>query len=343
VTTTRAVIHLGPVKTGTTALSQYLTALVRAGEMPPHIAYPVDDLWFGESGDIVRQRRRLEILMEPHVHDFSNLPDAMRPDSEMNSTLAEIARVARKSTAPVVNVIFIAETGLPRFNPRIIDPYFRAHFDEVKYVFMARRQDKLVTSIVAQHMKMWERRWTTLSPRIELAKAFRLKDFAALDYAKQYLRWTEAVGAENVIAIPYLEGEQGSFGAIDRFFEFVGLGSAPRVDGIEGRRIHPTFSAAGMNRLNYIKRVARWTWWFTPFRKRLNAAWAGSMRNFHERAIDGAPDPDGTPFSPWSLSETDQRWVMRRFRESNRALRAHQTSHTEVWDIWLSRVEEITQ
>ena len=121
VTTTRAVIHLGPVKTGTTALSQYLTALVRAGEMPPHIVYPVDDLWFGESGDIVRQRRRLEILMEPHVHDFSNLPDAMQPDSEMNTTLSEIARVARKSTAPLVTAVFIAETGLPRFNPRVVD------------------------------------------------------------------------------------------------------------------------------------------------------------------------------------------------------------------------------
>jgi hypothetical protein len=343
VTIARAVIHLGPVKTGTTALSQYLTALHHTGTMPAHVIYPVGELWFGDDDAIVRQRRRLEILMEPHVHDFSDLPVAMKPDSEMNLTLAAIARTARESTEPVVTAVFIAETGLPRFNPRIIDPYFRAHFDEVQYVFMARRQDKLVTSIVAQHMKMWERRWTTLNPRIELAKAFRLRDFAALDYASQYLRWTEAVGADNVIAIPYLEGEQGSFGAIDRFFEFVGLGAAPRVDGIEGRRIHPTFSAAGMNRLNYIKSVARWTWWFTPFRKRLNAAWAGSIRNFHERAIDGAPDPDGTPFSPWSLSETDQRWVMRRFQDSNRALRARQTGHSEVWDTWLSRVEELTQ
>lgn len=341
-TVARAIIHLGPVKTGTTALSQYLTALEHAGTMPKHIIYPTGDLWFGDNDAIVRQRRRLEILMEPKVHHFSDLPDALRPDSEMNATLHAIATAARSSTEPVVSSIFIAETGLPRFNPAIIDPYFRAHFDDVVYVFMARRQDKLVTSIVAQHMKMWERRWTTLNPRIELAKSYRLRDFAALDYAKQYRRWVDGVGSDNVIAVPYLEGEQGSFSAIDRFFEFAGLGEAPRVEGIEGRRIHPTFSAAGMRRLAYVKNFARWTWWFPPFRERLNAAWAGSMRNFHERAIDGAPDPDGTPFSPWSLDAKDQRWVMRRFRESNRALRASQTGHGSVWDTWLARVEEVS-
>ena len=61
-TVTRALVHLGPVKTGTTALSRYFTLTNRFGTTPKSIVFPTGDLWFGENGNIVRQRYEMEGL-----------------------------------------------------------------------------------------------------------------------------------------------------------------------------------------------------------------------------------------------------------------------------------------
>lgn len=339
-TKTRAIIHLGPIKTGTTALSRYFTLTNQKGLTPKHIVFPSGDLWFGEDGEIVRQRRRLEALMEPRVHHLGNAANAAKPGSELDQGVAKVAAALRKAKVPVATAIFVVETGLPRFNPAILNNFLKRHFDEVTYLFMARRQDKLVTSILAQNMKMWEHRWVTLNPRIELAKRPALRDFAALNYAKQWRRWADVVGAENLLVVPYLEGEQGSFGTIDRIFEFAGLGKAPRVEGIEGKRIHPTFSVQGMNRLAHIKSIGRWAWFFPPFRKRLTEVWQTSIAAYHGGAIEGIKDPDGTPFVPWSLSDSDRRFVMRKFLGANRTLRALQNNHPTLWDSWLKETVE---
>ena len=45
-TITRALVHLGPVKTGTTALSRYFTLTNKFGLTPKSIIYPAGDLWF---------------------------------------------------------------------------------------------------------------------------------------------------------------------------------------------------------------------------------------------------------------------------------------------------------
>jgi hypothetical protein len=177
---------------------------------------------------------------------------------------------------PTATAIFVVETGLPRFDPARIDYALRQQFDTVDYLFMARRQDKLVTSIVAQNMKMFEKKWSTLNPRFELSRFPRLRDFAALDYAAQYTRWTRVIGPEHVIVVPYDEGDQGSFATIDRIFDFAGLGAAPRIDGIEGLRIHPTFSAFGMKKMAWLKSITRFAWAWPPFRSRLTAVWDSS-------------------------------------------------------------------
>jgi hypothetical protein len=338
-TVTRALIHLGPIKTGTTALSRYLTLTNKAGITPRSLIFPTGDLWFGHDGDIVRQRYELEALMDER--DIS-AGSGVTPDfvPQLDAALSRVATELRSRSVPTATAVFVVETGLPRFDPARIERALRQHFDVVDYVFMARRQDKLVTSIVAQNMKMWEKKWSTLSPRFELSKFPRLRDFAALDYVAQYTRWSRVVGPEHVIVVPYDEGDQGSFATIDRIFEFAELGPAPRIDGIEGLRIHPTFSRFGMKKMAWLKSITRIAWLWPPFRARLTAVWESWTVKYHNQAIAGLPDADGTPFTPWSLSATDRRWVMRRFLSSNRRLRAMQKSHTSAWDEWLTRVDE---
>lgn len=339
-TRARAIIHLGPIKTGTTALSRYFTLTNRAGTTPKHIIYPMGELWFGEDGYIVRQRNQLEQLLDARLHDFGEPETASRPGSELDRALAGVAAAARARGVAEVTAVFVVETGLPRFRPALINEIFTRHFDDVDFVFMARRQDKLVASIVSQNVKMWNRMWSTINPRFEMTRFPRDRDFAALDYAKQFSRWASVVGPEHMIVIPYDEGNQGSFAMIDRFFDFTGLGKAPRVEGIEGRRIHPTFSDQGMNRLAHIKSIARWTYWIPAFQQRIDEVWKRSTEVYYERALSGSANPDGSPFVSWTLSPNDRRWVLRRYRDSNKAVRALTHDHADVWDAWLADVEE---
>jgi hypothetical protein len=342
VTVARALVHLGPIKTGTTALSRYLTLTTKAGITPDNIVFPMADMWFGHDGDIVRQRYELEVLMDER--DIS-VGSGITPDfeSQLEKALDRVAAELRTRKAHTATAVFVVETGLPRFDPARIDAALRRHFDVVDYLFMARRQDKLVTSIVAQNMKMWGKKWATLSPRFELSKFPRLRDFSALDYVAQYTRWTRVVGSDRVIVVPYGEGDQGSFATIDRIFDFAGLGAAPRIDGIEGLRIHPTFSTFGMRKMAWLKSITRVAWVWPPFRPRLTAVWESWTVKYHNQAIAGLPDPDGQAFQPWSLSTADRRWVLRRFLVSNRKLRSLHTTHAAAWDEWLDRVEEASR
>jgi hypothetical protein len=341
-TVTRALVHLGPIKTGTTALSRYLTLTNKAGTTPRSIIFPTGDLWFGHDGDIVRQRYELEALMDDRdISAGSGVTSQFVP--QLDAALSSVAHELRSRSVPTATAVFVVETGLPRFDPARIDRTLRQHFDMVDYLFMARRQDKLVTSIVAQNMKMWEKKWATLNPRFELSKFPRLRDFAALDYVAQFARWSRVVGPDRVIVVPYDEGDQGSFATIDRIFDFAELGPAPRIDGIEGLRIHPTFSAFGMKKMAWLKSITRIAWLWPPFRARLTAVWESWTVKYHNQAIAGLPDADGTPFAPWSLSPANRRWVMRRFLASNRKLRSMQTNHTAEWDEWLTRVDEASQ
>jgi hypothetical protein len=339
VTIARALVHLGPIKTGTTALSRYLTLTNNAGVTPHNLIFPTGDMWFGRNGDIVRQRYELEALMDTRdISAGSEIGPGFVP--RLDAALGLVATELRARKAHTATAIFVVETGLPRFDPARLDSALRQQFDTVDYLFMARRQDKLVTSIVAQNMKMFEKKWSTLNPRFELSRFPRLRDFAALDYTAQYTRWARIVGSEHVIVVPYDEGDQGSFATIDRIFDFAGLGAAPRIDGIEGLRIHPTFSAFGMKKMAWLKSITRFAWAWPPFRARLTAVWDSWTVKYHNQAISELPDPDGQAFQPWSLSSGDRRWVSRRFLASNRKLRSLQTTHTDAWDEWLTRVEE---
>jgi hypothetical protein len=342
-TVTRALVHLGPIKTGTTALSRYFTLTNKFGTTPKSIIFPTGDLWFGENGNIVRQRYQLEGLMSKTHRPAGSDENASLPGSDLDRALAKVSAALRATTLKSATAVFVVETGLPRFDPRHLDAVMRRHFEVVDYLFIARRQDKLVSSIISQNMKMWERKWATLRPRWEMFKIPRLRDFAALDYAAQYQRWTDAVGANHVIVVPYNEDDHGSFGTIDRIFEFADLGAAPRVEGIEGLRIHPTYSMSGMKKLAWIKSVTRVAWFWPPFRPRLTTAWKTRSFDYHNQAIAGLPDDDGTPFEPWRLSARDRRWVMRRFLTSNQTLRSMQSSHGASWDEWIRQVEENSQ
>jgi len=71
----------------------------------------------------------------------------------VDNALAKVSQALRATKLKSATAVFVVETGLPRFDPHHLDAVMRRHFDVVDYLFIARRQDKLVSSIIAQHMK----------------------------------------------------------------------------------------------------------------------------------------------------------------------------------------------
>jgi len=303
VTVTRAVVHLGPIKSGTTALSRYLTTAVADRVLPPHIVYPTGELWFGRSGAIVRQRAELERLIE------------REPDAELTSALAGVGAELRRRGGEHPTALFVIETGGARLDPQRTTAALAPHVDEVVYVVMARPQTTAVTSIVAQRAKMWDGERASLDPRVHIARGDT--DIRWLDYDALQAKWMPSAGEHRLIMLPFLEGDQGTFRGIQRLFDALDLGAAPAARGIEGRRIHPTFSREGMQALVDLKnRAHRWAW-VPGASARLEARFREAVTVYHASAIGNGVDPSGRPYRPWRFDEAERAWVADHFRAAN--------------------------
>jgi hypothetical protein len=324
----RIVVHIGPIKSGTTALARYLTAAADRGVLPATIVYPSGDLWFHKNGAIVRQRD--ELLR-------AEIVEGRFVDDEMRHTLAAIAGRLREIGDAAA--ILIAETGNVRFTPATLTPALREFFDEVTYVLMARRQDAAIASIVAQRAKMWDGEVASLDPRTHVVAGDA--DIAGLDFDAMLDAWAPTDGEHSLTVVPYLEGDQGTFRAIARVFAALGLPDPPEVTGIEGRRIHPTFSRDGMQALVRLKRrAARWGW-IPGLGSRFEQKFAETVRLYHATAIDGGVEPSGRKFAPWRLTPADREWVRARFEPSNRRFlaRVDRRGFEDEWDRWSAESE----
>lgn len=300
---TRAVVHLGPIKSGTTALSRYLTTAVADRVLPSHIVYPTGDLWFGRTGAIVRQRAELERLIDRDA------------DAELTAALAGVGDELRRRGGEHPTALFVIETGGARLDPQRMTAAFAPHVDEVVYVVMARPQTTAVTSIVAQRAKMWDGESASLDPRVHVERGDL--DIRWLDYDALQARWMPSAGEHRLLVLPYLEGDQGTFRGIQRLFDALDLGAAPAARGIEGRRIHPTFSREGMRTLVDLKnRAHRWGW-VPGVRPRLEARFREAVTVYHASAISSGVDPSGRPYRPWRLDDAERDWVATHFRRSN--------------------------
>lgn len=321
-TATRAVIHLGPIKSGTTAFSRYLTTATADRSLPDQVLFPTGELWFGRTGAIVRQRAELEQLVERDA------------DTALTSTLARIGDQLRAQGSERATAIFVVETGGARLDPQRTTAAFAPHVDEVVYVVMARPQTTAVTSIVAQRVKMWDGGQASLDPRRHHARDDL--DIRWLDYDALLTKWMPAADEHRVMMLPFLEGDQGTFHGIQRLFDALELGSAPVARGIEGRRIHPTFSRDGMQALVDVKnRAHRWRR-LPGAGARLESQFREAVTVYHAAAIGGGVDPSGRPYRPWRFDEKDRAWVAEQFRDSNERFlaRIDRSAFEQEWADW---------
>lgn len=298
------------MKSGTSALARYLTVAQAQGVLPTGVMYPIGDLWFGRVQNIVKQELELLQIDGAARGDIPNseLTGIYREIDSALSAVGVATREARNATA-----LFVCESSGKSTSAQALASWFTPYFDRVTFVMVARRQEYAMSSIVAQRVKAWEHKEVSLdvADYLRSEKAF----VGTLDYAEMLDAWSRP--GEPLLVMPYIEGEQGSMDSIARFFRFLNLGQPSEIRGIEGKRIHPTFSRDALEALGALKRRARRLRWIPGYSKRAHARFADLWKKFHAAAVSTGIEPTGRKFSPYALTPEDRALVRAHFLDSN--------------------------
>jgi hypothetical protein len=328
-----AIVHIGPMKSGSSALARYLTVAESRGELPANVIYPIGDLWFDRRENIVKQLGQLRSVdkLDRSTLDPSNFSAEV---AAVDSALARVGAVLRERGN--ATAIFIVETAGRDTTPAALRSWFTPHFDTVTFVTMARRQDLSVPSMIAQRVKDFGFLQATLDPRDFVVAEYSF--LATIDYALLRDEWSTPDSPLRVI--PYLEGEQGSMAMISRFFRYFDLGEPATVRGIEGKRVHPTFSRTGLEALIAIKRSTRRFRWLPGMQARMRARFDTVWKVYYHAAATGGLEPSGRHFAAFSLSPEESSWVLDRFSESNARLSREidRTGLEAEWEQWFSGI-----
>ena len=298
------------MKSGTSALARYLTVAQAQGVLPTGVMYPIGDLWFGRVQNIVKQELELLQIGGAARGDIPNseLTGIYR---EIDSALSAVGVATRE--ADNATAIFVCESAGKSTSAQALASWFTPYFDRVTFLTVARRQEYAMPSIVAQRVKAWDHREVSL----HVADYLRSEPgfVRSIDYATMVEAWSRP--GQPLLVMPYLEGEQGSMDSIARFFRFLNLGQPTEIRGIQGKRIHPTFSRDALEALAAVKRRARRLWWIPGYSKRAQAKFADLWKEFHAAAVSTGIEPSGRKFSPYVLTPEDRALVRDHFLDSN--------------------------
>jgi hypothetical protein len=322
----RVVVHLGPEKTGTTALAEYFSVLVARNQLDQSIIFPSGDLWFNRHDRIQKHNSELRSLGQ----SFSEGTLSVEQDRVLTRLRERVIALAPLN--PTVVLIF--ELGLAKSEPAALTALLLKYFDAVTFVVAARHQDTAIRSLISQRVgDIEDSAWT-----LDIASYLGTDsiEFDAVDYALMAERWRHHDKRVELKFIPFFESDPGTMNLIRRFFVAADLPKPVEGRRISGRRIHPTLSATGLERLAVLKIKMR-RWGAIPvLKKRFTAQFEREWNHFHSSAMRGEVEPNGKMYRPWSLTPLDAEWVHARYSESNKIFLAEldRTGSEKEWEQW---------
>lgn len=247
----RVVIHIGPMKTGTTALGVYFSDATAAGILPPNVVYPTGDLWFPAAGRITKHGQLFDYLTDP-----SKIPErrrtAGRNAAEVEAKVREAADYAASLSVKDPTVVYINETLSSRSNTEKLVTMLRKYFSSVTFVLAIRSPVAAGSSRLVHRIKDWGLPQFDFDLMAMLADAEGYVRFNDADLVE---RWT---GNKHVTTelMPIFENEVDGYASVDRFLRIVTGKPAPRLDDDFGsRRIHPSLPLKSLKRLIAIKKI----------------------------------------------------------------------------------------
>jgi hypothetical protein len=249
--TTRVVVHIGPMKTGTTALGAYFSAAQQAGVLPSDVVYPVGDLWFPASGNITKHGQLADFLYPEGRHNSGRKTQIRTPD-DVAAKIRDVAAFLATKKGPRATAVFICEKleVCPNLNDLV--ELFTSVFDVVEFVLAVRSPVEAAQSLLVHNIKDW--RLNQLD--FELLAMLRKSDGSLnYDYGHMISRVAQ-LPIDTFTLIPYFEEESDGYAVVDRFMRVVTGHPAPRLDGDFGsRRIHPSLLLSSLKRLIALKKL----------------------------------------------------------------------------------------
>ncbi len=330
--TTRIVVHVGPMKTGTSAFAAGLWRAVEEGTLAPDIMYPAHELWFPANGEIVKHHDLVEIAPLISPTNFEAPRKTANTATFVDAKLVDIAAEARRRGGNVT-VIMVCEIGDQLAEPSTLGARLAELFDRVDVVLVAREQTGAIPSLLGQQLRMWNRKKVT-SLRISSFLRYH-RERNAYDYDYLWDRWSFANAPYTLHVVPYRSSLAQSENLNQCIFDELGLGAFPQNQWNAGKaRIHPTFSSVGMHLLVLGKKLDRVIGWFPAgsrlaqyvFDRFLGYCHAESRRNVET-------------FTAWKLPRSERAKVVEAYRTSNETFRSKlgPLAHTPEWMAWFER------
>jgi hypothetical protein len=309
----RLLVHLGPMKTGTSSFAHHFSQLATAGKLPKSVIYPTGELWFPARGEIVKHHDLVELAFAP-----------LRASGERRrNTDATPARIRRRLSSIVaeatsrggdVRVVMVCEIGDQRATPKL-GTILREYFDTVDFVIVARDQSSAIRSLLAQQIRMWDRTDVTALD----AKAFTRKHATrgSYDYARLWDKWNTASEDYSVHFVPY-RSVSGTADLSEDIFRAVRFGDFPLSPDLgSGERIHSTFSGKRMSDLSTIKRWARRLSFIPGARDLFRCLFDFVVGRAHDELKRNSMRPGDT----WTLSSAERDFIADKYRSSNKQFR----------------------
>lgn len=326
----RAVVHIGPMKTGTTAFAAAATGAERSATLPNGMLYPMAADWFGDDRSVVKHH---QLNIGAHGGPAAQRARERRQAGldELEAAIARTVDVARSrgeaTHAPEAAVVFVAEGLSHQKNPEQLTALLGRHVEQIDYVLVARIQSRAIGSILAHGVKdvgaVHRRR---LDPVEHLERGARARRF---DYAQILDRWRHDGATLHVL--PFNEGAPGTTVLTDAILDSVGLPRMPIDDQVATKRTHPSFSAEGLNELAALKRRRHLFGWLPGAEQRYQRDFAEAWERHHRLARKGTVEP-------WRLPPRDIEHVIAAYAESNRRFRQMlgAEADTPAWRSWFA-------
>lgn len=329
------VINMGPHKTGSTAIAQYLSEATREHTLDASLLYPTGRLWLNSTQSTVKQNELAKGLF-PADDDYEERTSR----KALEETFAALREEGEQRGLARVTTILVSESLNDRGDPRVLEEFLRQYFDDITLVVFCRKQDSAVSSMISQGVKNWA----------VAAKSTAIDDYLTdglyfpedFDYLRSLEKWTGLSPKCTIVFVPYLEGEEGTLTILQRFFTAASLGPLPSSASVRANKANRSLSKECLDIMCEIKAERDLLPPLDPGRKRLKSKFWDVLRRFEFMAV--AEGRGSSSFdNPWVLDSVERRKIQVAFRESNTTFlkKVDRAPFAADWDTWEESVQPL--
>jgi hypothetical protein len=309
-------IHIGPMKTGTTALGYYFSVATEQGILPPTIIYPTGDLWFAPAGRIVKHNALFDFFAnESDQPQFRKT--AIQKPADVEARVARAAATAMQ-LGPESTVVYVSETLSGRRGIEELLTMLRKYFRTIRVVFAVRSPVSAEKSLLVH----WIKDWRINQPDLDIIRTiYENSEKPGERYQIVLDRWASYRDVE-LNLIPYFEDDSDGYASVDRFFELVAGSPAPRLnDDFGSKRMHPSLPLTSLRRLITLKKWARALHRVPPIVALLHRLFSYVLTADRSKSVERGFQERNASYGDWQLTPTEESTIRKLYAPSYAAIR----------------------